>query len=68
MTVLNCLFRMDSAINPGITLAQLRRTLTTCTGCELVMTKRVFPNHECEVDGNGEVEYIELTEDDESIV
>jgi hypothetical protein len=63
MTVLNCLFRMDSAVNPGVTLAQLRRILVTCSGCGFVMTKRVFDNHECDVDGNGQVEYIDLTQD-----
>jgi hypothetical protein len=64
MNVLNCLFRMDSVINPGVTAAQLRRILATCTGCGFVMTKRVFPDHECDVDGNEQVEYIDLTEDE----
>jgi hypothetical protein len=61
MTVLNCLFRMDSAVNPGVTKAQLRRILVTCSSCEFVMTKRVFADHECEMEGNGEVEYVDLT-------
>jgi hypothetical protein len=64
MTVLNLLFRMDSVVNPGVTVSQLRRMLATCSGCELVMTKRVFANHECDMDGNGQVEYIDLTQDE----
>jgi hypothetical protein len=64
MTVLNCLFRMDSAVNPGVTATQLRRILATCTGCGFVMTKRVFANHECDVEGNEQVEHIDLTQDE----
>ena len=64
MTVLDCLFRLDSVINPGVTALQLQRMLAICTGCGLVMTRRVFASHECEVDGNRQVEYIDLTQDE----
>jgi hypothetical protein len=64
MNVLNCLFRMDSAVNPSVMAAQLQRILATCMGCGFVMTKRVFANHKCDVDGNGQVECINLTEEE----
>jgi hypothetical protein len=74
-SAIDWLFRLDSVLNPGLTKAELRRLLVTCTGCGNVMTTRVFPSHTCiehmqglqvpvEDDVEGGADVIDLTEDD----
>lgn len=46
-SVLDWLFRLDAVVSPGITQAQFRRLFARCSDCGSVMTKRVFPGHEC---------------------
>jgi hypothetical protein len=55
--------RLDTGYNPGLTSAQLQDLLATCDACELVMTRRVFQNHDCVVPGVAAGEVIDLTID-----
>ena len=45
--VIDVIWQLDSWNRPGLTLAELRRLLTICNVCGLVMTKRAFERHQC---------------------
>jgi len=47
VTALNLLLQLDSAIRPGLTEVQLQSLLVRCSGCSLIMTRRVGDFHQC---------------------
>jgi hypothetical protein len=61
--VFNMLLRLDSAINPGLTMAELLDLLMRCDHCGLVTTRRVFQSHECVVKDAHE-DVVDLTQED----
>ena len=45
LDTLNSLFRLDSALRPGLTAAEFRRIIVRCPCCGLIMTKRALTIH-----------------------
>jgi hypothetical protein len=58
-SVLDLLFKLDSWVQPGLTEAEFRELFASCQ-CGLIMTRRVFEEHECLRDG---IDIIDLTGD-----
>ncbi|KAF9239167.1 hypothetical protein BU15DRAFT_21109, partial [Melanogaster broomeanus] len=52
------LMKLDAWARPGLTARQLKALLTKCE-CGLIMTRRVYEDHECFLDPEHEV--IDLT-------
>ena len=67
-TIFRQLLRLDSVYKPGLKLSELKVIFSKCSSCGLIMTKRVFSRHICDItevkDGR---EYIDLTLDEDWI-
>jgi hypothetical protein len=61
--VFNVLLRLDSAVNPGLTIAELLDLLMRCDQCGSVTTRRVFQSHEC-VMKDADEDVVDLTQED----
>jgi hypothetical protein len=48
-STLNTLLKLDSYSRPGLSRVEFRRLFVKCDRCELVMTHRVMPQHNCHV-------------------
>jgi hypothetical protein len=57
------LLRLDSAVNPGLTMAELLDLLMRCDHCGFVTTRRVFQSHKC-VMKNVHEDIVDLTQED----
>ena len=45
------LFRLDSWINPGLTVAEFRTLFARCSECLLYMTRKTVLEHKCKEEG-----------------
>jgi hypothetical protein len=63
--VFNILMQLDSVANPGITAIEFQDLFRRCGSCGMIMTRRVFPSHECVMIHRGR-EIIDLTMDDDT--
>jgi hypothetical protein len=61
--VFNMLLHLDSAVNPGLTMAELLNLLMRCDHCGLVTTRCVFQSHECVME-NAHEDVVDLTQED----
>jgi hypothetical protein len=60
-TVLNLILSLDSIVKPGISSAEFEALFARCHTCDMVMTRRKFPSHDCVEDEMEDV--IDLTMD-----
>jgi hypothetical protein len=49
-TVLNLILSLDSVVEPSLSSAEFEAIFATCHACDLVMTRRTFPSHDCVAD------------------
>ncbi|KIK74873.1 hypothetical protein PAXRUDRAFT_174432 [Paxillus rubicundulus Ve08.2h10] len=62
-SVFAMLMKLDDISQPGLTTRQLKALFTKCAECGLIMTRRTYEHHECNLDSE-RVEVIDLTGSD----
>jgi hypothetical protein len=58
--VFDRLLRLDTVIQPGLTVREFLDLFAKCNRCGLVMTRRVFQSHDC-IGAQAEVDVVDLT-------